>query len=186
MKYLVVGLGNPGQEYELTRHNIGFTIVDLLATQENLFFQSDRLGLTTQWKCFNKLVLILKPSTYMNNCGVAVSYWVKKESISLSNLLVVTDDIALPFGKIRIRAKGRDGGHNGLKHINEMLQTNEYPRLRFGIGNKFQKGGLSDFVLGKWSKEELILLPEKISVAVDAIRSFIALGIDVAMNNFNK
>lgn len=185
MKYLVVGLGNPGREYDGTRHNIGFAVVDLMAQQAGVSFQTDRHGEIARIKIRGKLVVLLKPSTYMNLSGKAVNYWMHQEHIPLQNLLVVTDDLALPTGSIRIRLKGSDGGHNGLKSINETLNSTDYARLRFGIGNEFQKGRQSDFVLGHWDTSEASLVTEKSKRATEAITHYISAGPVFAMNQFN-
>ncbi|CAG0997078.1 MAG: aminoacyl-tRNA hydrolase [Bacteroidetes bacterium] len=186
MKYLVAALGNIGEEYKDTRHNIGFKIADALADASASVFTQDRLAFVCETKWKGRTLILIKPTTFMNLSGKAVQYWVQKEKISSQNLLVVTDDIALPFGAIRIKTKGSDGGHNGLKNIIECLQTQEFPRLRFGIGNHFPKGKQSDYVLGKWSKEEEIALSERIKIACDAIQSFAAIGLDYTMNFYNK
>ncbi len=186
MKYLVAGLGNVGDEYVSTRHNIGFNIADALARSAGAFFVNDRLAFRTEIKHKGRTIILIKPTTYMNLSGRAVNYWMQQEKISLENLLIVTDDIALPFGIIRLRAKGNPGGHNGLKNISETLQTEQFARARFGIGNNFGRGKQIDYVLGGWSEEEQNLLPERIAVAVDLIKSFAAAGITQTMNNFNN
>jgi PTH1 family peptidyl-tRNA hydrolase len=186
MKYLIAGLGNIGSEYENTRHNIGFSILDRLAQQENLSFSLCRYAFFARWKYRGNLFVLIKPTTYVNQSGTAVRYWLSIEKIHLCCLLVLTDDVALPFGKIRIRAKGSDGGHNGLKHINETLQTQEFARLRFGVGNHFSKGNLADYVLSRWSEEEEKKLPERIDLAIEAIKCFGTLGIERTMNYFNN
>lgn len=186
MKYLVAGLGNIGSEYLETRHNIGFKVLDALAAQEALFFEQSRLAFKAEWKYKGRLITLIKPSTYMNLSGKAVSYWLTTLGIEVENLLVLTDDIALPFGALRIRKKGSDGGHNGLKDIQEVLQTVDYPRLRFGVGSDFNKGKQVEYVLGKWTQQEADMLPERIALATDAIRSFVFAGIDNTMNLFNK
>lgn len=186
MKYLIVGLGNIGAEYAATRHNIGFKVLDAFAEASNTFFTSSRYGAVAEVKHKGKTFLLLKPSTYMNLSGKAVSYWLKAEKIPVENMLVVVDDIALPFGSIRVRAKGSDGGHNGLKSIAEHLGHANYARLRFGIGGDFPKGFQIDYVLGEWSKEEREALPARIEVAEEAIRAFGLSGLAFAMNHFNS
>jgi PTH1 family peptidyl-tRNA hydrolase len=185
MKYLVVGLGNPGHEYHGTRHNIGFAVVDLMAQQAGVSFQTDRLGEIARIKIRGKQVVLLKPSTYMNLSGKAVNYWLHQEHIPIQNMVVITDDLALPPGAIRIRLKGSDGGHNGLKSINETLNTTDYTRLRFGIGNNFAKGKQSDYVLGLWDTAELKTIEEKTKRATEAITHYISAGPVFAMNQFN-
>ena len=186
MKYLIVGLGNIGPEYANTRHNIGFMVLDALAEASNAVFNSMRYGALTEVKVKGRTLFLLKPSTYMNLSGKAVDYWMKAERIPIENVMVVVDDIALPLGTLRIRAKGSDGGHNGLKHINETLSTQEYARLRFGIGNDFPQGYQSDYVLGEWASEEKKALPEFISKAIDAVKSFATIGLERTMNSYNK
>ncbi|MFM7663233.1 MAG: aminoacyl-tRNA hydrolase [Bacteroidota bacterium] len=185
MKFLVVGLGNPGTEYDNTRHNIGFTVVDVLAKKHGGIFVLDRGGHRTTIKFKGKTLVLIKPTTYMNLSGKAVNYWLQKEGVSKENLLVVTDDLALPFGKIRLKGSGSDGGHNGLKDIQITLQTTEYARLRFGIGSDFAKGRQSDYVLGKWSEEEQLTLNERVTLAVEACEAFCAIGLQLAMSQFN-
>jgi PTH1 family peptidyl-tRNA hydrolase len=185
-KFLIVGLGNPGSEYENTRHNIGFRILDAFADSLKIKFSSSRLAFTAEGKIKNKKFFLIKPVTFMNLSGKAVNYYLQKEKIPLSNILVITDDIALPFGKIRIRPKGSDGGHNGLKNINEILGSENYPRLRFGIGNEYPKGGQVNYVLGEWNDEELKIIQPKIGLAVNAINDFMLLGIEKTMNLYNN
>ncbi|MEM7484209.1 MAG: aminoacyl-tRNA hydrolase [Bacteroidota bacterium] len=184
-KFLIVGLGNIGPEYEKTRHNIGFKVLDFLAEQESFVFESQKLGSIGTFKHKGKSVLCLKPSTYMNLSGKAVKYWMDKEKIALENILVVTDDINLPFGSIRLKMKGSDGGHNGLKDIQNTLQTSKYNRFRFGVGSDFGKGKQVDYVLGEWSVEETKLLTERLHKSTDLIRSFIFSGTENTMNQFN-
>lgn len=184
MKYLVAGLGNIGDQYAHTRHNIGFDITDALAADPSVF-RLERLAYHASLRLKGRTLHLIKPATYMNLSGEAVKHWLEKEKISLEHLLVITDDIALPFGKIRIRKSGSDGGHNGLKSIIETLDTTEFPRLRFGIGGNFPKGSQADYVLGKWTTDEEKALPEKINVAVEAVKSIITAGIDRAMNIYN-
>ena len=185
MKYLIVGLGNIGAEYAATRHNIGFKVLDALAEASNTVFSSQRYGSVAELKHKGRTFILLKPSTYMNLSGKAVSYWMQAEKIPLENVFVIVDDIALPFGTIRIRAKGSDGGHNGLKNIAELLGTNAYARLRFGIGD-FPKGMQIDYVLGEWTKEEAAALPERTKVAAEAIKAFGTIGLERTMNQFNN
>ena len=186
MKYLVVGLGNIGAEYAETRHNIGFKVLDRLAAETNTSFVSGRYGAVAEFRHRGHIVTLLKPSTYMNLSGKAVRYWLDAEKIPVENLLVIVDDIALPFGQLRMRTKGSDGGHNGLKNINELLGHNNYSRIRFGIGGDFPQGFQVDYVLGKWTDEECKAMPERVKVAVDAIRSFVSVGAAMTMNTFNK
>ena len=185
MKYLIVGLGNIGAEYAATRHNIGFKVLDALAEASNTVFSSQRYGSVAELKHKGRTFILLKPSTYMNLSGKAVSYWMQAEKIPLENVFVIVD-IALPFGTIRIRAKGSDGGHNGLKNIAELLGTNAYARLRFGIGGDFPKGMQIDYVLGEWTKEEATALPERTKVAAEAIKAFGTIGLERTMNQFNN
>ncbi len=184
-KFLVVGLGNIGAEYEQTRHNIGFKVLDFLAEAENFTFESAKLGSIASFKHKGRSVLCLKPSTYMNLSGKAVKYWMEKENIALANVLIVTDDINLPFGTIRLKTKGSDGGHNGLKDIQNTLQTTQYPRFRFGVGAEFSKGKQVDYVLGQWNQEEAAALPERLKKSADLIRSFVFAGVKNTMNQFN-
>jgi PTH1 family peptidyl-tRNA hydrolase len=186
VKYLIAGLGNIGPEYKNTRHNIGFQILDALGEASNISFEDKRYGFISEYKFKARTFILLKPSTYMNLSGKAVSYWLKTENIPIENLLVLVDDIALPFGTIRLRAKGSDGGHNGLKNITQILGNQEYARLRFGIGDDFHKGFQVDFVLSNWSKEEEKVLPEKKEACFDIIKSFGTIGIERTMNFFNK
>ena len=187
MKYLVVGLGNIGQEYENTRHNIGFKILDALAGASNIVFDvNKRYGAVAEYKFKGRTFILLKPSTYMNLSGNAVRYYLQKEKIDVKNLLVLVDDLALPFGKIRIRAKGGDAGHNGLKHINSILGRNDYARVRFGIGDDFSRGKQIDYVLGEWTEEEAKQLPEKYEYVTEIINAFGTIGIERTMNQYNK
>ena len=185
MKFLVVGLGNIGEKYANTRHNIGFNILDNLANIKHADFSLSRHAFLCTVKHKGKQLILIKPTTYMNLSGKAVKYWMDKEKIKLENLIVVTDDIALPYGKIRIKSKGSDGGHNGLKDIQATLNTNKYSRLRFGVGNSFAKGKQTDHVLGLWSLDEAKELQAHIDRATDAILSFSSIGIDRTMNTFN-
>jgi len=186
MSFLIVGLGNIGPEYEETRHNIGFKIVDALAAKNNIVFNNDRLAFTAAYRSRGKNIYLIKPTTYMNLSGKAVRYWMTEYKIQTANMLVVLDDLAIPFGAIRLRGKGSDGGHNGLRDIDATLGSNNYPRLRFGIGNQFAKGKQVDYVLGKWSREEEVALAERIDAACNAVNSFIFEGLANAMNKFNQ
>jgi peptidyl-tRNA hydrolase, PTH1 family len=186
LKYLITGLGNIGEEYQYTRHNIGFEILDALAKASNICFEDKRYGAVSEYKCKGRTFVLLKPSTYVNLSGRAVSYWMQKENIPIENLLVVLDDLALPIGTLRLKAKGSDGGHNGLKNINEVLGRNDYARLRFGISADFSKGRQVDYVLGRWSKDEEKVLIERIPMAIEIIKSFGLAGIHLTMNQFNN
>lgn len=186
MKYLIVGLGNIGAEYTETRHNIGFKVLDALAEASNAVFTTARYGDVAEVRYKGRTLILLKPSTYMNLSGKAVRYWLDAEKIDRENLLVVSDDIALPFGTLRLRPKGSAGGHNGLKNIAELLGSEEYARMRFGIGGDFPKGHQVDYVLGEWTEEERAAMPERLKVFVDAIRSFTTQGCAMTMNFFNK
>ena len=186
MKYLIVGLGNIGQEYQGTRHNIGFRILDAFAEASNISFSSGRYGDIAEGRLKNKQFILLKPSTYMNLSGNAVRYWKTKENIELENILVLVDDLALPFGAIRLKGRGSDAGHNGLKNIAQMLGTDAYPRLRFGIGNDFPRGCQIDYVLGQFTLDERQRLPQRVDVAVDAIKTYILAGLQTAMCDFNN
>ena len=185
MKYLIVGLGNMGAEYDGTRHNIGFAVVDFLAKEKEVEFKDDNLGDLTEFKFKGRTFVLLKPSTYMNLSGKAVRYWLQKKKIQPENLLVVVDDLNLPFGKLRLRGKGADGGHNGIKDINQMIGS-KYARLRIGIGNDFPRGRQSDFVLGKWDSEEEAGLPEVLKEAAAIVKSFGAIGLGRTMGQYNK
>ena len=186
MKYLIVGLGNIGDEYRGTRHNIGFRILDAFAEASNISFSTERYGDVAHMRLKNKQLTLLKPSTYMNLSGNAVRYWKGKENIDISHILVLVDDIALPFGAIRIKPNGSDAGHNGLKNIAQMLGTPAYPRLRFGIGNDFPRGCQVDYVLGHFTLDQRQQLPARVDVACEAIKAFCLSGIDFAMCNFNN
>ncbi len=186
MKHLIVGLGNIGDEYRLTRHNIGFMILDAFAEASNISFSTDRYGDVGRGRIKNQQVVLLKPSTYMNLSGNAVRYWKDKEGIEIDNILVIVDDLALPFGAIRIKPSGSDAGHNGLKSIAQMLGTQAYPRLRFGIGNDFPRGCQIDYVLGNFKLNERQMLPTRIDVAVDAIRDTVLAGLQNAMCTYNN
>jgi len=185
-KFLVVGLGNIGEKYAGTRHNIGFQVLNALSDQKEVLFKPEKLGEVMEVKIKGKSVLCLKPSTYMNLSGKAVKYWIDKEKIPLSNVLIITDDINLPFGTIRLKAKGSDGGHNGLQDIQNKLLTTSYHRFRFGIGDAFSKGRQTEYVLGKWSDEESALLKERLDRTVALIESFVHAGAKNTMNTFNN
>ncbi len=184
-KFLIVGLGNPGPEYKYTRHNIGFLVADKLAEKIKADFKTERYADVASGNYRGKKLIIIKPNTYMNLSGKAVRYWMEKENIDKNNLLVITDDVNLDFGSIRIRPKGSDGGHNGLKSIQELIGGNNYARLRFGIGKNYPQGGQSDYVLGKWTEEQLDKLPQLIDQITEAIISFIQEGLSRAMNKYN-
>ncbi|WP_414655113.1 aminoacyl-tRNA hydrolase [Flavobacterium sp. UBA6135] len=184
-KFLIVGLGNIGADYVNTRHNIGFKIVEFLAKKELVPFEIVKLGEIAQFKTKGRTILLLKPNTYMNLSGKAVHYWMEKENIAKENVLIITDDLNLSFGTIRIKAKGSDGGHNGLKSIQSILGTTEYPRFRFGISDAFKKGRQVDYVLGEWDEQEKNLLPERLTIASDVITSFVLSGLQNTMNDFN-
>lgn len=186
MKYLIAGLGNIGEEYDGTRHNIGFSILDALARASNIVFSDGRYGATAGLTVKGRQLLLLKPSTYMNLSGNAVRYWLKEKNIPVERLLVVVDDLALPLGQLRMRPGGSEGGHNGLRHITSVLGTNQYARLRFGIGNDFPRGGQIDYVLGRFSADEESLLAERVGVACEMVKSFCLAGIDITMNQYNK
>lgn len=184
-KVLIVGLGNVGEKYQNTRHNIGFQVVDALAKEKEATFETEKLGDIAKFRYKGKQFILLKPSTFMNLSGKAIKYWMQKENIALDNLLVVTDDLNIDFGTIRIKGKGSDGGHNGLKDTQEKLGTTKYSRFRFGVGSNFSKGRQVDYVLGTWSKDEESLLIERIPKSVDAILSFGVAGLANTMNSFN-
>lgn len=185
MKHLIVGLGNIGSEYAGTRHNIGFRVLDAFAEASNISFTTERYGDVGRGRVKNQQVVLLKPSTYMNLSGNAVRYWKDKEGVEIDDLLVICDDLALPFGTIRLKPSGSDGGHNGLKSIAECLGTSAYPRLRFGLGNDFPRGCQVDYVLGQFTPEQRQELPERVNVAVDAIRTEILCGLQKAACDFN-
>ncbi|WP_411766378.1 aminoacyl-tRNA hydrolase [Winogradskyella sp. A3E31] len=184
-KFLIVGLGNIGDKYKNTRHNIGFKILDHFAKSEDLIFEDNKLGATTMYRLKGRSFILLKPSTYMNLSGKSVKYWLQKENISLENLLVITDDLNLPFGSIRLKTKGSDGGHNGLKDLQDKLQTTKYNRFRFGISDDFSKGRQVDYVLGEWTNEEESKLIERLDTSVEVIKSFGLAGMSNTMNEFN-
>lgn len=185
MKYLIVGLGNIGVEYDATRHNIGFDVADAFVIKHQNTFHNDRLANVSEVSWKGKKFIVIKPTTYMNLSGRALKYWMDKEKIKLENILVIVDDLALPLGELRLRAGGSSAGHNGLKDIEAHLGTRQYPRLRFGIGNDFPKGRQVDFVLGKWNKNELPVIQEKILTSIDIIESFASIGLERTMNTFN-
>ncbi len=184
-KFLIVGLGNIGTKYDNTRHNIGFKIVDALVKEYEESFSTEKLGDLSKLKIKGKTVFVLKPNTYMNLSGKAVLYWMKKENIRIENVLVITDDLNIDFGKVRIKGRGSAGGHNGLKDIQDKLNTGSYPRFRFGVGSDYRKGGQVDFVLGEWSDEEESVLIERIPTSIKAIESFVNAGLANTMNTFN-
>lgn len=186
VKYLITGLGNIGADYNDTRHNIGFDVVDYLAAKFEVSYKSSRLGFTASFRYKGRLFILLKPTTYMNLSGQAVRYWMQKEKIKQQNLMIVSDDLNLQFGQVKIKPKGSAGGHNGLKNIELLLKTNQYARLRVGIGNNYSKGRQVDFVLGKWASDELLLLEEVIQHAAGAVLSFGSIGIERSMNLCNK
>ncbi len=186
MKYLIAGLGNIGREYLDTRHNIGFLVLDRMAAEAEMPFHSENLGEICRLRHKSRIFVLLKPSTYMNRSGKAVQYWLQKEKIPKENLLVVLDDLNLEFGKQRLRGKGSDGGHNGLKDIDQMTGGNDYARLRIGIGRPSHKGQQVDYVLGPWTPDEKKQLPEILQYAVDTIKSFGTVGLELSMNQFNK
>ncbi|MCF7566849.1 aminoacyl-tRNA hydrolase [Sabulilitoribacter arenilitoris] len=184
-KFLIVGLGNVGEKYQNTRHNIGFKVLDFFANKEDLIFETQKLGDIATYKLKGRTFIFLKPSTYMNLSGKAILYWLTKEKIPLENLLVITDDLNLPFGSIRLKTKGSDGGHNGLKDTQDKLNTTKYNRFRFGISDTFSKGRQVDYVLGEWTEEENITLTERLDKSVELIKSFVLSGVNNTMNTFN-
>ena len=186
MKYLIVGLGNVGAKYDNTRHNIGFEVLDELAESKSATFETERLGDIAKVKHKGRTFILLKPSTFMNLSGKAVRYWMDKEKVKWENLLVIVDDLNIPFGKLRMRGKGSDGGHNGLKDINEKMGKNNYARLRFGIGNEFGKGKQINYVLGEWSDDESEKLPQLIKTSCDMILAFGTVGLAKTMSDFNN
>ena len=185
MKYLIIGIGNKGDKYVNTRHNVGFKVVEKVAEKLEAPFNSVNFGWMAEGKYKGRKVLLLKPDTYVNLSGNAVKFWMQKENIPLENVLIVTDDLALPFGSLRMKKKGSDAGHNGLKNIQEVLNTQNYARLRFGISSEFEKGKQIDYVIGEWDDEENERLPERISTFSDAVLSFVFAGITNTMNTFN-
>lgn len=186
MKYLIVGLGNIGSEYQGTRHNIGFMTLDAFAEASNVAFEDKRYGFVAHTRVKNAELVLLKPSTYMNLSGMAVRYWMQKENIPLENVLIICDDLSLPVGKLRLRGSGSAGGHNGLKNIESCVGSQAYARLKFGIGNDFPRGAQVDFVLGQFSDEDKGVLKERIIYACDVIKSFCLAGLDITMNQYNK
>lgn len=184
MKYLIVGLGNIGAKYDNTRHNIGFDVVDALAKEFEVTFKTEKLGDIAEFKHKGRLFILLKPSTYMNLSGKAVNYWLQKKKVKQENLLVIVDDLNIAFGKLRLRGKGSDGGHNGIKDINQTISS-KYARLRFGIGNEYSKGKQINFVLGEWKDEEQEELTKIIGRAKDAVKSFGTTGLARTMNEYN-
>jgi len=186
MSFLIVGLGNIGPEYEDTRHNIGFKVLDELAAKHNTVFSLQRLAFFAEYRAKGKNVYLIKPTTYMNLSGKAVRYWMNELKITQQNILVVLDDLALPFGTLRMRGKGSPGGHNGLKDIDATFGNSDYARLRFGIGSEFSKGKQVDYVLGKWSVEEMKTLPERITYSAEAAQAFMFEGLGNAMTKYNK
>lgn len=186
MTFLIVGLGNIGAEYAHTRHNIGFRVLDALAKASNIFFEDRRYGAVAEMRLKNQRLVLLKPSTYMNLSGNAVRYWMKEKNIPLENVLVVVDDLALPFGALRLKPSGSEAGHNGLRHITQVLGTQQYARLRFGIGNDFPRGGQVDYVLGEFSDEDLKTMDARLDMACEAIKAYALSGIQFAMNHYNN
>ena len=186
MKYLIVGLGNPGAKYENTRHNIGFKIVEAFAEERKAIFETIKLGDVAKAKWKGRQVILLKPSTFMNLSGKAVNYYLQKEKILPENLLVITDDLALPFGKLRMKGKGSDGGHNGLKDIQAVLNTTSYARLRFGVGSEFGSGQKVDYVLGEWDATEAKQMEERKKTATEFIKGFTTIGLNQTMSNWNN
>lgn len=184
-KYLIVGLGNPGDEYAGTRHNIGYTVLDAFAKASNIVFEDKRYGYIAQTTLKGRKIILLKPTTFMNLSGNAVRYWLDKENIDQSRLLVVVDDLSLPLGSFRLKGNGSNGGHNGLGHIQQLIGQN-YARLRMGIGNDFPRGGQVDWVLGKFSSDDMAILNPKIETALEIIKSFVLSGIDITMNAYNS
>ena len=185
MKYLIVGLGNPGLQYAQTRHNIGFDILDRLAKDASSIFETERHANRAELKYKGRKLILIKPNTFMNLSGKAIQYWLQKEKIPISNLLVISDDLALPFGTLRMKGKGSAGGHNGLKDTEEVLKTSAYSRLRFGIGDDYPSGKQADFVLGSWSKQEEVALDERIEQSTKFIHSFVTVGLNMTMSALN-
>ncbi|XOV66683.1 MAG: aminoacyl-tRNA hydrolase [Fluviicola sp.] len=186
MKYLIVGLGNPGEKYENTRHNIGFKVVESFVNEFEGKFSLDKQAEVATVKFKGRTIFLIKPTTFMNLSGKAVNYWMQQEKIGIENVLVITDDIALPFGTLRMRGKGSDGGHNGLKDIQATLNSQQYARLRFGVGNDFHKGRQVDYVLGEWTPEENEKMDERINTAKEFIKSFATIGLQRTMSNWNN
>ncbi|MEE4198890.1 MAG: aminoacyl-tRNA hydrolase [Bacteroidales bacterium] len=186
MKYLIAGLGNIGNEYVNTRHNIGFKILDALANASNISFEDRRYAYRAEYKFKGRIFVLIKPTTLMNRSGRAVNYWLAKEKLTPDKLLVIVDDVALPFGKLRLKSKGGDAGHNGLKDIHTILGTQNFARLRFGIGDHYPKGAQAHYVLSPWNDEEIQLLPQRIDTAIEIIKSFGVIGVENTMNEFNN
>lgn len=186
MKYLVIGLGNPGEKYAETRHNIGFKVVEAFAKEQGGSFSLNKQAEVAEVKFKGRTIILIKPTTYMNLSGKAVNYWMQAEKIPRENILVITDDLALPFGKLRMKGKGSDGGHNGLKDIQATLNSQEYARLRFGVGNEFNKGQQVDYVLGEWTSDEKETLNERINIATEFIKGFTTIGLAMTMTNWNN
>ena len=184
-KFLIIGLGNIGAEYANTRHNIGFNVLEALASASNTCFEPNRYADTAQIKIKGRSVTLVKPSTYMNLSGKAVNYYMQQEKVAVENTLIITDDLALPYGTLRMRTKGSDGGHNGLKHIIQTLNSTQFPRIRFGVGSEFSKGKQVDYVLGQWSEEELLKLSERIETVIKMIHTFVSVGAPKTMTEFN-
>ena len=184
-KFLIIGLGNVGDSYRNTRHNIGFKILDALASASNISFEPNRYADTSKFKIKGRPVVLVKPTTFMNLSGKAVNYYLQSEKIEPKNLLIITDDLALPFGTLRMRTKGSDGGHNGLKHIIQILNSSTFSRIRFGVGNEFSKGKQVDYVLGQWTNEEESALTERVDTAIEMIKSFVMVGAAQTMTLFN-
>ncbi len=186
MKYLIAGLGNPGEKYKNTRHNIGYKVLDTFANESDTFFASERYAQKCTLKHKGRQLILIKPTTYMNLSGKAIRYWLEKEKIPIQNLLVIVDDLALPFGFIRMKKNGGDGNHNGLTDIIETLGHQNFSRIRFGIGNDFKQGMQIDYVLGNWTEDETLLLPERIKKIIGAIKSYTFIGADRSMSQFNQ
>jgi PTH1 family peptidyl-tRNA hydrolase len=186
LKFLIAGLGNIGPEYENTRHNVGFMVLDALATSKGIEFEDKRFAFVGKYLMKGRSLILIKPSNFVNLSGIAVHHWLKKEKIPDENFLVVVDDTALPFGALRLRSGGGDGGHNGLANISQILGTQQYSRLRFGIGDEYTRGRQVNYVLGTWTEEEEKLLPERLSAAGDIIKSFVLMGVEKTMNHYNK
>ena len=186
MKFLIVGLGNPGEKYSETRHNIGFKVLDAFLKEQEGAFSVQKHAEVAEVKFKGKTIVCIKPTTFMNLSGKAVNYWMQAEKIALENVLVITDDIALPFGKLRLKGKRSDGGHNGLKDIQFTLSTQEFSRLRFGVGNDFQKGRQAEYVLGNWNNDEQEHLQDRIKISLDIIKSFVSIGLPMTMTQFNQ
>ena len=184
-KFLIIGLGNVGDSYRNTRHNIGFKILDVLASASNISFEPNRYADTSKLKIKGRPVFLVKPTTFMNLSGKAVNYYLQSEKIEPENLLIITDDLALPFGTLRMRTKGSDGGHNGLKHIIQTLNSTSFSRIRFGVGNEFSKGKQVDYVLGQWSNKEESVLQERVDTAIEMLKSFVIVGATQTMTLFN-